>query len=64
MAAKTFNYRVRFKKLGGHVHCTVFSQQKSAGDTWACCGNLTLCADEWVSFMGSFAAEFKEEENV
>lgn len=38
--------RVRYKQLGGHVHCRVFTAI-GPDRTFAKCGELTFSNDEW-----------------
>ena len=38
--------RIRFKKLGGHYHCRVFSAPQR-GYTYALCGELVFDEREW-----------------
>lgn len=39
--------RIRYEKLGGHVHCRVFSKRDSDGDTFALTGKLVLSVPEF-----------------
>ncbi len=39
--------RIRWKKLGGHYHCRLFTSQDYLG-TYANCGELTFDEREWV----------------
>jgi hypothetical protein len=58
---KDYEYRVRYKQGGMHIHCRVFSRPKGQ-ETWAKSGDLALRAEEWLSFQSAFAfAEFLEE---
>jgi hypothetical protein len=59
---KDYEYRVRYKAGGGHIHCRVFSRPKGQ-ETWAKSGDLVLRAEEWLSFQSAFAfAQFLEED--
>lgn len=61
-AQKDYEYRLRYKQGGMHIHCRVFSRLKGQ-ETWAKSGDLVLRAEEWVSFQAAFAgAEFLEED--
>lgn len=59
------DYRVRYIRKGGHVHCRVFSRPrtyKPVNDaTWQGLGTLTLGAAEWTSFQNRFNAEYLPE---
>lgn len=53
--------RIRWRKLGGHYHCRIFSGIE--GQTFAKLGEIVLDEDDWKhvgSFFG-FAAEFIED---
>lgn len=39
--------RIRFKKLGGHFHCRVFTSQNADG-TFASCGELVFDEREFI----------------
>ena len=39
--------RIRYKKLGGHIHCRVFTSQNGPGYTYANCGSLVFDEREW-----------------
>jgi hypothetical protein len=59
---KDYEYRVRYKQGGGHLHCRVFARPKGQ-ETWAKCGDLAISTLEWLSFQNAFAgAEFLEED--
>lgn len=56
------HFRIRFAKLGGHVHASVFSGLP--GGTFAKNGDLTFSVEEWPEFMSMFAngrVEFIDE---
>lgn len=38
--------RIRWKKLGGHVHCRVFTASRR-DETFAKCGDLVFSEGEW-----------------
>lgn len=38
--------RLRWKLLGGHVHCRLFTSPTPDG-TWAKCGDLVFSEKEW-----------------
>lgn len=55
--------RVRFKKLGGHYHCRVFSRVPPH-ITWEGCGTLVFRENEWPSvraLMSNNDIEFLDE---
>lgn len=61
MANRDYDYRVRYARKGGHVHCRVFSKPRNQA-TWANCGTLVVAAEELHSFEIAFlAAEFIED---
>jgi hypothetical protein len=43
----TFRFRLRFRVLGGHVHCRVF-QRRLPGETWQKNGDLVYDAAAWA----------------
>jgi hypothetical protein len=54
--------RVRYKKMGGHYHCRIFTA-KEWHLTFANCGELCFSEDEWESvksIMGG--AEFVNDQ--
>jgi hypothetical protein len=54
--------RIRFKKLGGHIHCRVFTAKTPDG-TFAKCGDLVFDEKEWQDIARLFRnAEFVEDE--
>ena len=44
--------RIRFKKLGGHYHCRLFTGQNYDG-TFANCGELTFDEREFADVKGT-----------
>jgi hypothetical protein len=41
-------FRVRYRVLGGHVHCRVFvAWDRASQPTWALSGELVFRVDEW-----------------
>lgn len=42
-------FRVRYEKLGAHIHCRVFSASNPSG-TFAKLGDLTMDEKDWDSF--------------
>jgi len=40
--------RLRYRVLGGHVHCRLFTA-KAPGQTFAKCGDLTFAIEEWAA---------------
>lgn len=54
--------RIRWKKLGGHIHCRVFTSQTYDG-TFAKNGDLVFDEQEWpeVKYKLSLAVEFIED---
>lgn len=55
-------FRLRWKVLGGHVHCRLFSTKNYNG-TWAKCGDIIVSVEEWPQFQEALAGrvELKEE---
>ena len=54
--------RIRFKRLGGHIHCRFFLA-KRPGSTFAKCGDLCFTVDEWDGVRAMLhAVEFIEDE--
>ena len=54
--------RVRYKKLGGHYHCRVFTA-RLANTTYAKCGELVFDEREWDDVRQLMSgAEFLPEE--
>lgn len=45
---RDYEYKLVSKQLGGHVHCRLFSRRRGQV-TWAKCGDLVFCEEEWVS---------------
>jgi hypothetical protein len=43
--------RLRWKRLGGHVHCRLFTASNYHG-TYSKCGDLTFSAREWDGVCG------------
>lgn len=43
-------FRVRYRLLGGHYHCRVFSARAS-NQTFAKLGELTMDTDDWLTFL-------------
>jgi hypothetical protein len=43
-------FRLRFKQLGGHIHCRLF-QAAVAGHTWQKNGDLVFDEPGWRSFQ-------------
>lgn len=41
--------RLRFKRLGGHVHCRLFTAPATMDRTFAKNGDLTFSIEEWPS---------------
>lgn len=55
-------FRVRWKLLGGHVHCRFF---QAAGETWQKNGDLVFDEAAWLAFVPRAAMagiEFLPEE--
>ena len=53
--------RIRWKKLGGHYHCRVFTATVADG-TYANCGELCFDEREWPDIRDKFGrAEFVED---
>ena len=46
---------IKWKKLGGHIHCKLFTRQPP-GETWARCGLLTFSEKEWPGVRERFEA--------
>jgi len=54
--------RIRYKILGGHVHCRLLTS-KSMGHTFAKCGDLVFSIEEWNLVRGILTGvQFMEEE--
>lgn len=56
--------RVRFRKLGAHYHCRIFSRQATQF-TWALLGELVVTEDEWEGFRDTLKQqrwEFHDED--
>jgi hypothetical protein len=47
-------FRLRFRQVGGHVHCRLFTA-KRAGTTFANCGNVVFDALEWPRVRAALA---------
>lgn len=45
-------FKLKFQKLGGHVHVAVFSGKDI--DHLGKCGDLTMREEEWPEFLGVF----------
>ena len=55
--------RIRWKQLGGHIHCRVFTSQNYEG-TFANCGTLVFDEREWPEVRDKFdRAEFIGDDN-
>ena len=57
--------RLRYKKLGGHYHCRLFTARE-ANQTFAKCGDLVFDEREWGEVLATFecgGAEVIEETN-
>ena len=53
--------RIRWTKLGRHIHCRVFTA-KTADGTFAKCGELVFDEEEWPEIARLFRnAEFLED---
>lgn len=46
--------RLRYKQLGGHIHCRMFTAQIYDG-TWAKNGDLVFDEKEWPDVQGKLA---------
>lgn len=60
------HFRVRWKRLGGHYHCRVFSAENPAG-TFAKLGDLVMDERDWESFQmlfGSLIQLLPEEQTL
>jgi hypothetical protein len=57
--------RIRYKKLGGHIHCRLFTS-KAKNLTFGRCGELVFDEQEWdmVRDMLQSAIEFVPEESI
>jgi len=56
--------RIRWNKLGGHIHCRVFTSQNVNG-TFAKNGDLVFDEFEWPDILDKFSrAQFVEDEKV
>jgi hypothetical protein len=53
--------RIRFRKLGGHYHCRVFTASTQGG-TFAKCGDLCFSEDEWDAVRRVIRAEFVDDD--
>ncbi len=54
--------RIRYKKLGGHIHCRLFTSQVADG-TYANCGELCFDENEWSDIRDKLSrAEFIDDE--
>lgn len=53
-------FRVRFRRAGAHVHCSVFVAP--AGRTFVLCGTLKLNVAEFAALQQAFQAEFIDVE--
>lgn len=53
-------YRVKYRLLGGHYHCSVFSS-KSRDHTYAKMGDLVIGENELSSFLHDFLGGQKVE---
>lgn len=54
-------FRVRYKLLGGHYHCRIFSA-KASDQTFAKMGEVVLRENEFDAFKKCMIAEFLPEE--
>jgi hypothetical protein len=52
--------RLRFKKLGGHFHCRLFTAEH-AHTTYAKCGDLVFSEREWPEVRRTFADAAKAD---
>lgn len=57
------NIRIRYRKVGGHFHCRVFTA-KAKNMTFARCGELVFNEAEWLDLrdMLNSAVEFVPED--
>lgn len=56
--------RIRYKKLGGHYHCRVFTARGNIDSTFAKCGSVVFDEREWPEVRALFergGAEVLEE---
>ena len=51
-------FRVRYKQLGGHIHCRVFSAENPFG-TFAKLGDLTMDERDWDSFRAQIGSAWQ-----
>jgi hypothetical protein len=50
-------FRVRWRKVGGHYHCRVFSRPASSF-TWALLGVLVMDEQDWHGFQNAVRSTF------
>jgi hypothetical protein len=54
--------RIRYRKLGGHYHCRVFTSPYQ-GAVFSKCGDLCFSEDEWEAVRRIIRAEFVNDDD-